>query len=63
MVQVTVCPASTRSIFKIKCYVAHNLWCKTFVDCFIFFQCVNFQNPRTKASYQNAADKLLHLKC
>ena len=30
---------------------------------YIFVQCVKFQNPRTKASYQNAADKLLHLKC
>ena len=35
MVQVTVYSASTRSTFKIKCYVAHNFWCKTFVDCLI----------------------------
>ena len=28
-----------------------------------FFHCVKFQNPRTKVSYKNAADKTLHGKC
>ena len=27
---------------------------------YIFVHCVKFQNPRTKASYQSAADKLLY---
>ena len=27
---------------------------------YIFFHCGRFQNPRTKASYQNAADKVLY---